>query len=85
MPGIELPFSDTTSPEEMRRHPLGIRVRFKEIAESLKAGRGSILIAAPRRFGKTTLLNALLDGHRLPSALSSQPITLWASKSIPMP
>lgn len=60
MPSLELPFSDTTSPEEMRRHPLGIQFRFDEIVAEMRAGRASLLISAPRRFGKTTLLNALM-------------------------
>ena len=61
---IFLPFSDTTSPEEMRSHPLGIQTRFDEVKSYVAAGAGSLLVAAPRRFGKTTLLRSLVDALR---------------------
>lgn len=58
---ISLPFSTTTDPEQMRRHPLGIQNKYEAIRSTLETGMRSVLIAAPRRFGKTTLLNALSD------------------------
>jgi len=59
MPSLDLPFSDTTSAEEMQRHPLGIQLHFDDVLQTIKNGRASFLVAAPRRFGKTTLLTAL--------------------------
>lgn len=81
MPGIELPFSDTTSPDEMRRHPLGIQIRFDEIARSLKSGRASVLVAAPRRFGKTTLLNAVTEELADSEVIAIGPIASAAAGS----
>lgn len=71
-PQIELPFSDTTSLKDMRRHPLGIQVHFDELSQFIQSGRSSFLIAAPRRFGKTTLLKALVE------ALSSSDVVVLA-------
>jgi serine/threonine protein kinase len=61
MPPMELPTGDTTSPGEMRQHPLGVQVHFERLVQVARSGRSSFLVAAPRRFGKTTLLTALID------------------------
>lgn len=58
---ITLPFSTTTNSAAMRQHPLGIQHKYEEIRTMLEQGRRSLRIAAPRRFGKTTLLTALYE------------------------
>lgn len=75
LPSFDLAFGDTTSPEEMRTHPLGIQAHFKEIRETVLAGRSSFLIAAPRRFGKTTFLQALVEEIRGNDVVAIGPVT----------
>jgi tRNA A-37 threonylcarbamoyl transferase component Bud32 len=72
---IFLPFSDTTSPEEMLSHPLGIQTRFAEVKSYIAAGAGSLIVAAPRRFGKTTLLRSLVDALRDSDVMVPQFVT----------
>src|SRR6185295_2223357 len=83
MPSFDLPFSDTTSTEEMQRHPLGIQLHFEEVLQTIKNGRASFLVAAPRRFGKTTLLAAVRASTRDADAVVIGPIrsSLHASVS----
>ena len=56
----EIPFSwpDTVQPEFVRAHPIGPQRRFEDIVHRLGKG-GSFAVVAPRRFGKTTLVEYL--------------------------
>jgi tRNA A-37 threonylcarbamoyl transferase component Bud32 len=61
------PLSDTTGAEEMRRAPLGIQEKHQSLAATVRKATKSFYVAAPRRFGKTTLF------HYLTAEASSQP------------
>lgn len=82
MPAFDLPFSDVTSPEEMQKHPLGIQSRFDEILQTINGGRASFLVAAPRRFGKTTLLSALTAATAGSNVVVVGPIRSSVYKSV---
>lgn len=82
MPAFDLPFSDVTSPEEMQRHPLGIQAHFDEILQTIKSGRASFLVAAPRRFGKTTLLSAITAATAGSNVVVVGPIRSSVYKSV---
>jgi tRNA A-37 threonylcarbamoyl transferase component Bud32 len=58
------PFGDETTPDDMKEHPLGLQSKHEALAKQLRAGKGSLLVAAPRRFGKTTLLKYLFEALR---------------------
>jgi len=75
MPPMELPTGDTTSPGEMRQHPLGVQVHFDRLVQVARTGRSSFLVAAPRRFGKTTLLTALIDTLKEADVVAIKPVT----------
>lgn len=72
---LEDPFGDTTTPEQMHRHPLGIQARFNQLQSTLAGGRGSFLVTAPRRFGKTTLLRALSASVKDSDVIAIEPVT----------
>lgn len=54
-----LKFKTTTTFEEMRDHPLGLQEHFDNVLAFIKSGYASFMISAPRRYGKTTLIDAL--------------------------
>lgn len=56
----DIPFSwpDTVQTEYVRSHPIGPQRRFEDIVHRLGQG-GSFAVIAPRRFGKTTLVEYL--------------------------
>jgi hypothetical protein len=54
--------TDTTSRQEMLSHPLGIQKSYERQLAAIQQGSSSFYIAAPRRFGKTTFLDALIQG-----------------------
>ncbi|MDY7232260.1 protein kinase domain-containing protein [Hyalangium rubrum] len=61
LPVMESPFPQNVDPDEMLQRPLGIERRFQDVLSLVKAGEKSLIIHAPRRFGKTTLLRALVQ------------------------
>ncbi|RYD69026.1 MAG: hypothetical protein EOP84_29265, partial [Verrucomicrobiaceae bacterium] len=61
LPAMESPFPQNVDPDEMLQRPLGIERKFSDILSLVKSGEKSFLIHAPRRFGKTTLLRALVQ------------------------
>ena len=59
---IELRWAASTNPEYVRTHPVGPQAQAIDILGRLRAG-GSVAVIAPRRFGKSTLVEYLLrDG-----------------------
>lgn len=62
MPDFAVHLADSTDTKHMRSHPLGIQSRYEEYLRYVREGQSSFMIAAPRRFGKTTFVRALLDG-----------------------
>jgi serine/threonine protein kinase len=61
-PSVELRWAGTTNPEYVRTHPIGPQAQSADIMARFKAG-GSVAVIAPRRFGKSTLVEFLLkDG-----------------------
>jgi serine/threonine protein kinase len=58
---FSFPIEDTTDSDTMIRTPLGIQADHQHLANIVRSGGKSFYIAAPRRFGKTTLMNYLLS------------------------
>ena len=61
MPRVSLPFGDTTSRQDMHEHPLGVQKHYQSLIATIKDGKSSFMLTAPRRFGKTTLLEAIVE------------------------
>jgi hypothetical protein len=51
--------ADWVSPEEVSSRPIGVQRELKKIKKRLVQGQGSFFVAAPRRFGKTLMIQAL--------------------------
>lgn len=64
MPEYAPPFPTTVDPALMRANPLGVEKRFQELLSLVKMGERSFFVAGPRRFGKTTLVNVLVEQAR---------------------
>lgn len=60
-PAIQIPQGDTTSVEEMVAAPLGVQSGYEELDPYVEKGGKTFYVAAPRRFGKTTLMNYLSE------------------------
>jgi len=60
-------FPSSVSAELVRSRPLGAQAAYKSMYDDILSGERSLLLSAPRRFGKTTLLQAL------ESDIASQP------------
>ena len=60
MPRLELRWAGTTNPHYVRSHPIGPQAQVADIIARLRAG-GSVAVIAPRRFGKSTLVEYLLN------------------------
>ena len=60
MPRLELRWAGTTNPDYVRSHPIGPQAQVGDITGRLRAG-GSVAVIAPRRFGKSTLVEYLLN------------------------
>jgi hypothetical protein len=57
---IEMRWSEANEPEHVRAHPIGPQAKAKEILG--RFGRGSsVVVIAPRRFGKSTLVQYLRE------------------------
>lgn len=61
---LVLPERDTTDSPTMTRAPLGVQEGYETLEPWAEEGQKSFLVAAPRRFGKTTLLHHLLQKAR---------------------
>ena len=58
MPTLRALLPDAVDPERVKDRPLGIEVKYADVCDLLKSDK-SILLYAPRRFGKTSLLKTL--------------------------
>lgn len=71
----EIPFSwpDTVQPQFVQQHPIGPQRRYEDIVDRLIKG-GSFAVVAPRRFGKTTLVEYLHESAKTRGLAIAPPV-----------
>ena len=73
---VTVEWADTAAPDYVERHPIGPQESAKTILQRLRSG-SSVAVIAPRRFGKSTLVDALVrEGRAFDLAI---PPALWCT------